>query len=259
MLVNLSGPAPIPPVVLRVVKMKGKGIKRFYMIRDGETVLLGISGGKDSLALALALSLRKRWLPITYNLTGLLIEWEEFPLPEEKKQALLTYFSELDIPLSIKRVKMFNDSFKGEFNCYLCSRNRKRILFEEAGMLGITKIALGHNMDDILETTLINMCFRGNISTMLPVQHFFNGKLTIIRPLCEVKESVIKRVAEQLELPVCENGCHQKDNNIRNRIKPIVQQLVHLDKRAREHIYNAPFNIIKEYLPIETLNRTGDS
>jgi len=241
--------SPLPPWLLRFVKQTGRGINRFSMIRENENILLGISGGKDSLALALALSLRKRWLPISYNLSACLIHWLEYPLREDELSALKEYFSELEIPLNIINTKMYNDSFKGNFNCYLCSRNRKRILFQEAERLGINKIALGHHLDDIIETTLINLCFRGNISTMLPVQSFFKGKMFIIRPLCEVKESTVNQVTERLHLPVSRNQCPFRDTNIRAKIKPVIRELVHLNKQAREHIYNAPYNVISEYLP----------
>jgi len=240
---------PMPPYVKRFIKQTGRGINRFSMIREGDSVLIGVSGGKDSLALALALSLRRQWLPITYSLSALQIEWRENPLEEEKKKELRNYFRALDIPLEFKTAGMFPESFHGKFDCYLCSRNRKRILFEEAEKRGICKIALGHHMDDIVETTVINLFFRGSFATMMPVQDFFKGKIRIIRPMCEVKESQVQQITERLCLPVLENTCPYHHTNIRTDVKPIIKAAARLNKRVRENIYKALWNINTEYLP----------
>ena len=229
----------IPPWVRRFVKSAGRGINRYRMIKEHDTVLLGISGGKDSLALALALSLRKTWLPIDYSLEALHIDWEEYPVPPEKLDILHGFFKQIGVPLKSVKARMFPDSFNGEFNCYLCSRNRRRILFEHARDRGITKIALGHHLDDLVETSLINLCFRGEFSTMRPVQEFFSGKLFVIRPLVEVKETVIIRLTEACNLPVVKIDCPYKDTNIRNSLKPIVRSLSHIDRYTRNHIYKA--------------------
>ncbi len=229
----------IPPWIRRFIKQAGKNINTYRMIREGETVLLGISGGKDSLALALALSLRRKWLPIRYELRGLLINWVEYPIPEEGIEKLQSFFSLLDIPLQIKNVHMFPDSFKGVFNCYLCSRNRRRILFEEADSASLSRIALGHHLDDFVETSLMNLCFRGDFSSMQPVQTFFNGKLKIVRPLCTVRESVISKLQRETDLPVVKTSCPNAHSNIRGQLKPIIRQLSHIDSLTREHIFSA--------------------
>ena len=239
----------IPPWLKRFIKQTGRGINHFGMIKEGDAILLGISGGKDSLALALALSFRKTWIPIDYAIEAVQIEWREYPFSDSHKNDLAAFFNFLDIPFQILQASMFPPSFKGRFDCYLCSRNRKRILFQEAEKRKIEKIALGHHMDDIVETTLINLFFRGNFSTMMPVQEFFKGKLHIIRPLCEVPESMISTVSSRLGLPAGENSCPNKETNLRTQIKPIIRELVKMDRHVRENIYNAPWNINKDYLP----------
>lgn len=229
----------IPPRVMRFVKQAGRGINRFSMIRENQKIILGISAGKDSLALALALALRKRWLPIDYELRAVQIDWKEYPLSDEGRTNLDRYFEILGIPYQRITASMFPESFKGEFNCYLCSRNRKRILFDLAAEWGWDRVALGHHLDDLVDTTIMNLAFRGSFTTMLPVQEFFEGKLHIIRPLCEVPESMIRGITEYLSLPVENIGCPYKDSNLRARVKPIVQALSHIDKKTRQHIYQA--------------------
>ncbi|MBN1686606.1 MAG: adenine nucleotide alpha hydrolase [Spirochaetales bacterium] len=241
----------IPPGLFRVVKKVGAGIHRFSMITPDEPVLVGVSGGKDSGFLSLALAIRMRWLPEGNPLTAALIEWKEYPLSELDRETLSQYFEILGVRLEILRATMQPPSFKGKFDCYLCARNRKRILFDFARSNGITTVALGHNMDDFIETTLINMAMRGQFATMMPVQEFFGGKLRIVRPLCLVKEHTIERLCSEFHIPVSQIDCPRRQKNVRSQFKPIVRQLVHLNKHAREHIFNSCMNISREYLPVE--------
>jgi len=229
----------LPPWLRRLVKQVGRSIHRFGMIAADDSVLIGSSGGKDSLVLALVLALRKRWLPIDYTLKALHIDWDEYPMTEKERNSLIGYFDLLEIPLTIVRTPMKNESFNDSFNCYLCARNRRRILFEEADRLGIRKIALGHHLDDIVETILINLCFRGSFETMKPLQNFFGGKLKIVRPLCELPEHSVVRIAERLELPVIKKRCPYETTNIRHRLKPLVTRLSHIDSHARVHMFEA--------------------
>lgn len=229
----------IPPWIMRFVKKTGKSINHFNMIRENDTVILGISGGKDSLALALALSLRLKWLPISYTLKALHIDWEEYPVPAEAKEKLFAFFDTIGVELESHRTSMFPDSFRGEFNCYLCSRNRRRIFFEKARDLGCSTIALGHHLDDFVETAMINLFFRGRFESMRPVQDFFSGDLHIVRPMCEVKEHTISRLVHFLDLPVVKPDCPYHETNIRSKLKPLVKDLSRIDRYAREHLFSA--------------------
>ena len=229
----------IPPWVMRFIKGTGKAINHYRMIQGGDDILIAASGGKDSLALALALSIRRKWLPLSYNLRALMINWIEHPIPEEYRDKLREYFEALDISFEIKDESQFPTSFKDDFNCYLCARNRRRVLFSYAEETGTKLIAMGHHLDDLAETTLMNLCFRASFSTMLPVQEFFSGKMHIIRPLIETRESVTRRLAELYDLPVIKPVCPYDQTNVRARLKPIIQELSHIDKLTREHIYNA--------------------
>lgn len=229
----------MPTWVMRFIKHTGKAINTYSMIREGEKVLLSVSGGKDSLGLALALSLRRKWMPINYELQAIMINWIEHPIPDEFRPKLKQFFADLDIEFSILDEHQYPESFKGEFNCYLCSRNRRRILFEQCEKRGISIVALGHHLDDLVETSLMNLCFRGNFSTMQPVQPFFEGKIQMIRPMIEIHENRLKQLAAHYDLPVVKPVCPFDQSNIRSQVKPLVEKFVHIDKYAREHIYNA--------------------
>ena len=233
----------------RFAQHAGRGIHRFSMIGPGDRVLIGVSGGKDSLALSLALAMRKRWVPIHYELHALQIEWREYPLTEPEKQAIDGFYDELEIPLRRVPASICPPTFRKRFSCYTCSRNRKRLLFNEAARIGATRIALGHHLDDIARTTLMNLFFRGEFSTMMPVQEFFGGKLSIIRPLCEVREAEVARVASRLSFPVVHPRCPNADKNQRVLMKEILRQASHVDRHAATNVYGAAWRINHDYLP----------
>ncbi|MCF0262683.1 MAG: adenine nucleotide alpha hydrolase, partial [Sphaerochaetaceae bacterium] len=147
----------MPPWVMRFIKAVGKGINDFDMIRDKEDVLIAVSGGKDSLALAMALSIRRKWLPINYNLHAIMIDWTEHPIDPSYKPLLVQYFKDLDINFEIVEQSQFPTSFKDDFNCYLCARNRRRILFDIAAQRNFRLVAMGHHLDDLVETSMMNL------------------------------------------------------------------------------------------------------
>lgn len=231
------------------IKKVGRGINRHRMIRPGEEILISVSGGKDSLALCLALARRRKWIPMDYKLRGLFIDWREYPAGEENRRRLSQFMEHLNIPFRIVEAGIFPKSYDKPFNCYICSRNRKRILFEEAHRLGITKIAVGHHLDDIIETTLMNLFFKGEIATMLPIQDFFDGQLKIIRPMCEVEERDVVRLLKIYPLPVFDIHCPRKADNQRLFFKDLIRRVKRVNKHVKENLYNAPWRINRDYLP----------
>jgi tRNA 2-thiocytidine biosynthesis protein TtcA len=230
-------------------KKVGRGINRFSMLGPGDRVLIGVSGGKDSLALCVALSERMRWVPVHYECRALVIDWLERPADAAHLEALRGFLDRLGIPCEVVSTSYYAMSGDGPFSCYICSRNRKRILFREAEKLGISKIALGHHRDDIIETTLMNLFYRGEFSTMMPVQRFFGGRMQIIRPMCEVGERDVERLSRVVDLPVFSVDCPRNNRNHRLVFKEIIRKMERLNRHVRENIYNAPWRINPEYLP----------
>ena len=235
--------------VQKFVKQVGKGINEHHLINSGDRVLLGISGGKDSLSLAYALASRRKWLPVQYELEAVMVQWREHPIPVEQLARLDDFFAAIEVPFRRIPMTMRPPSFKGKFNCYLCARNRKRVLFELARDEGWNKIAFGHHMDDIVETTLMNMAVQGKFATMKVQQEFFGGKLHVIRPLCKVRESMVRRIANLLQLPVVGIDCPLKEVNLRKDVKAIVGELERVNPYVRENIIKSLTNIDPEYLP----------
>lgn len=239
-----------PKSVRRMYSLIGKGINGHSMIEAGDKVLIAVSGGMDSLVLALLLAGRRRFLPIHYDLEALMIDFREHPHSEEAKDRLRSFFEELGIPFTIHTADMMPASFRGKFDCYRCGRNRRRILFDFVrDWTGTPKIALGHHLDDIVETTLMNMVLRGQFSTMVPNQPFFDGAVRVIRPLCLTPKEKIRNLSERYRLPVSEIDCPFKRINIRERFKPVIGKLREISPDAREKIVHSLTNIDREYLP----------
>jgi tRNA 2-thiocytidine biosynthesis protein TtcA len=237
------------PLVERFSHHVGRGINRFHMIGPGDHVLIGVSGGKDSLAMSLALVVRKKWVPIDYALSAVQVEWREYPFSDAEKDAIDAFYRDLGIPFTRIKAQIAPASFKKKFSCYTCSRNRKRLLFDQAARVGATKVALGHHMDDIARTTLLNIFFHGEFSTMMPVQQFFGGTLSVIRPLCEMREAEVARLATRLPLPIMPNRCPNAETNRRALMKEILRMASHVDRHAVSNVYSSPWRINTEYLP----------
>ncbi|HUI70421.1 MAG TPA: ATP-binding protein [Spirochaetia bacterium] len=233
----------------RFARRAGRGIHRFDMIGAGDRVLIGVSGGKDSLALTLALIERKKWVPVDYELFGAQVEWREHPLSPTERSVIDEFYADLGVPFRRITASICPPTFKKKFSCYTCSRNRKRLLFDEAARIGANRIALGHHLDDIARTTLMNLLFRGEFSTMMPVQQFFGGSLSIIRPLCEVREAEVGRLADRLGLPIVPARCPNVEKNQRLLMKEILRQASRVDRHAATNVYGAAWRIRPDYLP----------
>jgi tRNA 2-thiocytidine biosynthesis protein TtcA len=132
--------------------------------------------------------------------------------------------------------------------CFLCARLRRKVLFETAHQLGCNKVALGHNKDDIIETFLLNTFYCGEMSTMIPHQVLFGGKLAIIRPLALLDEAKIRAYARLRDFPAVNDGCPTRSTTRRGEIKKLLGELDKTDKRIKKNIFAALSNVKSEYL-----------
>lgn len=226
----------------------GKAIHRYDMISDGDRIAVGVSGGKDSLTLLNVLKERQSRVPINYGLTAIYID----PGFEGGfVNALEDYCRDARIPL---RVEYTDYGIKGhspenlENPCFLCSRLRRKRLFELADEMGCQKLALGHHKDDIIETLFLNICYAGEISTMLPSQAFFNGKFTVIRPLAFADEDTIRRFANDNGFPKFVNPCPTAEISKRKEIKTLLNTLYAGNKKVKGNIFRAMSHVKTEYL-----------
>jgi len=229
-------------------RLTGKALHRYEMISDGDKIAVGLSGGKDSLTLMWFLNERLPRIPIDYELYAIYIdpgfeggfskELEEYCI-EEGYNLIVEHTDNGPLAHSPKN---------RENPCFLCSRLRRKRLFEIADELGCRKLALGHHKDDIIETLFMNILYAGEISTMVPAQSMFNNMFTIIRPLAYVDENIIKDFAKDQNFPVFENNCPSGDNSKRKYVKTLLNELYKTNSKIKGNIFRAMSHVNTDYL-----------
>jgi len=226
----------------------GKAIHKYDMISDGDRIAVGLSGGKDSLSLMRMLKHRLSFIPVRYELFAVYIDpGFEGGFAEEFK----AYSEEMEYNLRIKTTDygIIGHSDENRENpCFLCSRLRRKRLFEIAEELGCSKLALGHHKDDIIETLFLNIFYAGEISTMVPRQPFFNGKITVIRPLAFADEDLIARFAKAQGFPNFVNPCPSAKNSKRLEIKMLLKPLFRSNRKIKGNIFRAMSHVKPDYL-----------
>jgi tRNA 2-thiocytidine biosynthesis protein TtcA len=226
----------------------GKAIHDYDMIREGERILLGLSGGADSLTLAWLLAERRRRIRVRYELEAVYVD----PGFEGGAGEVLRPFCDrLEIPLRIECTDdglISHSPVNRENPCFLCAHLRRKRMFEIAAELRCTKLALGHNKDDLIETLFLNMCFSGDISTMRPAQVLFEGRFTVIRPLAYAEASLIRRFTREYRLPVLENPCPSANRSRRAEVKSLLRDLYRRNPKIKGNIFRAMRHVKPEYL-----------
>lgn len=216
-----------------------KALFEYAMIREGERVLLGVSGGKDSLSLAYHLARKQAHFPVRFELAAAHVR-TEFSNPKtlEQVRALCESWG---LPLVEIPVDLQQRIQSGKrMNCFWCSKQRRVELMRYAGAHGFTRIALGHHMDDILETFLMNMTHKGELSTMLPVLTLDNYPQSIIRPLAWLTEAHIEAFADEMGFTAFTCRCGFDTKSKRRSMRAALEYLVQQEgSGARERMFEA--------------------
>ena len=234
----------IKGLVRHVYKGAGKAINDYKMIEDKDRVLVGVSGGKDSLALLKVLSLRKDRLPIDFSLTACYVALD-FSTTERRK--LEDHFKKEGVSYLVKEL----DLKTKDIGCFWCSWNKRKILFETAREHNCNKVALAHHLDDISETILMNLFFRGEISSMRPKVDLFGGKLSIIRPFAYLEKKALEDFASKIGLPDTKHSCPYARDSKREVIKEAIRKLDNQFPNIKTNIFRSlqRRNIKEDYLP----------
>jgi len=235
-----------------ISKRVGRAIMDYKMLSQGDKIAVAVSGGKDSLTLLRVLSDRRKFVPIKYEILAIHID---LGYPRSCARALERHFKKIGVDYHIEKVDVLKKTKRKDINCFWCSWNRRKALFEAANRFGCTKVALGHHKDDIVETILLNLFFQGEISAMAPWQELFKGKIILIRPLAYVEEHMIKRFAKEEKLPHTTCACPNSITSNRTRMAGIIAELKKVCPEVKTNIFKSVKRIKEDYLLSKFLDR----
>jgi len=228
-----------------ISKRVGKAMVDYKMLSEGDKIAVAVSGGKDSLALLKVLRDRQTFVPIKYDLMAVHVD---LGYPKSCAKPLEKYFKKIGVKYHIEKVDVLKKTKPKDINCFWCSWNRRKALFESAVRFGCNKVALGHHFDDIIETILLNLFFQGEISAMSPKQELFKGKIILIRPLAYTEEHLIRKFTKQEKLPVFDCTCPNSITSNRTKMGKIIADLKKTCPDVKKNIFRSIKRIRKDYL-----------
>lgn len=207
-----------------VLRKVGEAVGRFRMIRPGDRVAVGVSGGKDSLTLLEALSRLQKRAPIDFTVCAFTIEQGKFLQPIE---AVGRYLLERGFDWTYLEDKPSLNLLTEQpgHGCDVCSRFRRRAVYEVARNLGANVVALGHTADDFCESFLRNAMFTGRTSALPAITWSSKREFRLIRPLVYVTENLTRAFAELLGAPVIPCGCSQKTGTVRRTLRDMLTEI----------------------------------
>lgn len=215
-----------------------RAVDDYHMIEDGDKIVVGISGGKDSLTLLYALAHLLRFYPKEFHVYAMTVDLG-LGMDFTGIQKLC---DELKVPYTIVKTDIYEIVFearKEDNPCSLCAKMRKGAFNEKMVELGYNKLAYAHHRDDIMETLMMSMLFEGRIHTFAPVTYLSRMQLTMIRPLMYITEGQVAAFARDMELPVVKNNCPADGYTKRQYAKELLWKLENDHPGAKEHIFSA--------------------
>lgn len=226
----------------QLLSVTRKAIDDYHMIEDGDKIAVGISGGKDSLALVQALKGLQRFYPKKFDLIGISVNLGFGNIDLDK---IRVYCESLDVPFYIAETEIadivFNER-KEKSPCSLCAKMRKGALNTMAKELGCNKTAFGHHKDDIVETMLMSLIYEGRFNTFSPVTYLDRMDLTLIRPFMYMEEADIIGFVNKYEIEVLKNPCPVDGITKRQYAKELLAQINRENPGAKERMFTAILN-----------------
>ncbi len=223
-----------------------KTCEEYHLVEKGDRFAVGISGGKDSLTLLHLLAFNRLVLKTDFSLTAVYVHVENaaYNLHFDQVQR---FCDDLETPLVVKNV-VLEDLRNAENRCFICSRVRRKILFDFTRENGFNKLALGHNMDDAVETLMMNMVYHGKFCSLPPKLDFFGGRLQVIRPIIKISKEQTSLYANLYGFPSVKSGCGFEHVSARHRFRKYADYLEKINRGAKNNIFNSMANINNDYL-----------
>ena len=214
-------------------------IEDYNMIEEGDTIAVGVSGGKDSVLLLCALARLRKFYPKKFDLVAITID---SAVPGMDFEPIKKLCEELEVPYYIEVVPTYEIVFlsrKEKNPCSLCAKMRRGALSTKLGELGIKKIALGHHFDDAVETLLMNLFQEGRIGCFQPVTYLDRTDVTQLRPMLYAEEREVQNAVNRLRLPVVVNTCPADGSTQREETKALLKELEERYPNLRRKIFGA--------------------
>lgn len=223
----------------RLLSFIRRAVDDYGMIDEGDRIAVGVSGGKDSLALLAGLAEMRRFYPKKYEVVAITIdmgfEGGDFSEISEFCRRLHVEYRVVKTDIA----KIIFDVRKEPNPCSLCAKMRRGSLHAEAVECGCNKVALGHHYDDAVETFMMNLFFEGRLGCFSPTSYLSNRKITLIRPLLYATEKDVKYFARRANLPVATSLCPEDHATERENMKNLLTELEKTNKGVKHRIFNA--------------------
>lgn len=230
-----------------------RAVESYGMLSDGDRVAVGVSGGKDSVALLVTLARLRAFIGIDYALTALTLD-PGFGGVETDYSPVAELCAQLGVPYELRRTQIGEIVFdiRHEPNpCALCAKMRRGALHNAARELGCNKVALGHHNDDAIETFLMNLYREGRIGCFQPVTWLSRKELTVIRPLVFAPERDIASAVKRNGLPVVKSRCPADGNTAREEMKRFILETEKHERGFKQRIFGAMTRGLWDWVPIE--------
>ena len=227
--------------IQRLMSLSRKAIDDYGMIQDGDSIAVGISGGKDSLTLLMALAGLRHFYPHAFSLQAITVDMG-FPEAAEGLLPIKQLCDSLSVPYTVVPSQIAEIVFedrKEKNPCSLCAKLRKGAFNTAAKELGCNKVAYGHHKNDMVETLFLSLIYESRIYCFSPVVYLDRMDLTVIRPLMYVDESDIKGFAKASQLPVFRNPCSADGNTRREYVKQLIADICRENPGARDRMHAA--------------------
>lgn len=234
-------PARLANLAYWLIRRVNKADRDFDLIADGDRIAVAVSGGKDSLTLLELLHRRQRSVPTDYTLVPIHVASDWNCNDQDQRPWLEHYFQSLRLDYAIPEIIILPDEGdqSREPSCFWCAWNRRKALFQTAHELRCNKLAFGHQADDIAQTTLLNLFYHGRLQTMEPKVEFFEGVITVIRPLAYVPEKEIARFARAAGFPCPPISCPHAATSQRTRMAQLLRQIEEDCPRVKVNLFRA--------------------
>ena len=225
----------------RLAGLMRKAVQDYEMLAPGDRVLIGVSGGKDSVALTVGLALLREYIGFDYELRAVTLDPQFGGVPGDYAP-LEELMARYGVPYQVRRTDIgpvIFDQRQEKNPCALCAKMRRGLLHNTAKELGCSRVALGHHLDDAVETFYMNLWGEGRLGCFSPVTWLSRKELYLIRPMVLATEAEVRRAVKELDLPVVKSACPADGATRRQEMKEYVAGMAKKDPAFRQKMLGA--------------------